>query len=131
MAKYSRRHYLQRRKHYIRTIRKSLPIRIKHRNYVMKNLKQSIENYEETHANCTIEELYQEFGTTEEICESILQETPTEQVLRDMTWKRKIISILLCVIILAFAFIVYCEIRAYLFSPASIEIYLDDSPSVE
>ena len=126
MSEYSRRKYAKERKHYIRSIQKSLPLHIKYKKYLMKKLKQSILDYEETHTHCTIEELYQEFGTVEEICESTVQEMPAEQLIKNMTRKRRIIGILITVLILAFVFIVYREIQAYLFSPAKIEIYIDD-----
>lgn len=124
MKEYSRKNYRQEQKRYIKSIQKSLPLRNRYRKHMMHNLKQAVSEYEAIHTGCTITDLYQEFGTIEEVCESMMNEAPIEQVIQNMTLRRRITAILVGALILALAFIAYSEIQTYLFSPDDITIEL-------
>lgn len=117
-------------KKYLHDIKKSLPLKYKYRRTMIQNLSNGIEEYCSETENVTMDMIYHEFGTVEQVTDSLMNEIPTEQIIKHFRLKHFIIYTLICAVILATG---YCVTLRYFIHhmPAKIEIELKEIPNNE
>lgn len=80
-------------KQYLHEIRKSLPISRKHVSRLMDIFQKGVYEYSSNCQNLTIEDIYHEFGTINEVHDSIFEELPTECVVKNYRYRRTWLAI--------------------------------------
>lgn len=117
-------------KKYLHDIKKSLPLKYKYRRTMVQNLSNGIEEYCSETENVTMDMIYHEFGTVEQVTDSLMNEIPTEQIIKHFRLKRFITYFLILFLILLS---VHCIFLYYdiVHMPTQIEIDLKKITSQE
>lgn len=115
-------------KKYLRAINRALPLTHKKRKNVMTHFSKGVWEYYAEQPDMTIEDIYQEFGTVEEVVESLMEEIPSEYVIQHMKLKRILMYILICTVICITGYMIFIHIRAKYISVQEIEVELNEYP---
>ena len=109
-------------KKYLRTINKTLPLTRKKRKDVMTHFSKGVWEYYAEQPDMTMENIYQEFGTVEEVVDSLIAEIPSEYIIKNIHTKRIAITILIGIIIALVIYSIVYRIQVYYSVPTEVEI---------
>ena len=110
---------------YLRNIQKALPLTYGKRKEIMRRFSQGVYEYCSETENITMDMVYHEFGTVEEVVDSLMSEIVSEYVVKHFRLRRFVIYFLICVMILNTG---YCVTLKYFihYMPVEIQAELED-----
>lgn len=109
-------------KRYLRAINRALPLTRKKRMDIMTRFSKGVWEYYAEQPDVTMEDIYQEFGTVEEVVESLMEEIPSEYVIKNIHTKRIAITILIGIIVALVIYSIVYRIQVYYYVPTEVEI---------
>jgi len=115
---------------YLRNIQKALPLTYKKRKEIMRRFSQGVYEYCSETENITMDMVYHEFGTVEEVRDSLLSEIPSNYVIKHFQIKRFITCFLTFIVILLIGYGIFLRYDIYQI-PNHIEVKLGESLSNE
>ena len=77
--------------HYLEQVRSELKGADRRKKEVLQQIQTAVEDYAEEHPQCTYQELTQHFGTPGQIAESYVAEMDSQEVLRKISYRKKLV----------------------------------------
>lgn len=109
---------------YLRNIQKALPLTYKKRKEIMRRFSQGVYEYCSETENITMDMVYHEFGTVEEVRDSLLSEIPLRYVTKRFQIKRFVTCFLVFIVILLIGYGLFLRYNIYQM-PVRIEVEVE------
>lgn len=106
-------------KSYIKMIGKKLICKNKQKKLILADIENSIYDFAENKGITNIQEIYDRFGTPEDVAKSYLFQEAPSAFKKKLSARKILITLLFCIMIIAFIEFLYPKINSYLVSRAS------------
>lgn len=105
---------------YFRSLKKKLPYIPKEKRKFTSLARKSLKSYLEEHPSATMDDIYAEFGTVEQLCEDYMGHMTQEQLMDGVRYIKKVNRYLLLLVFALFTLCVGYETYLYLNAPSGV-----------